>query len=132
MAHRVMSATPSYDYRYEIDFVTSMTATAIHLTHLGIDMRGKHVGGCCFIDLARNDLVRHFLATDCTHIFFVDADVGFDYKVIPRFLESKQFITAGLVPKKWDPQADNDKPPFHDNAMTGVMVDGLMESYEAP
>jgi hypothetical protein len=129
---RVMFATPSYDYRYEVDHVSAMTATAIHLTHLNIDMRVKHVCGCCFIDLARNDLVRHFLATDCTDMFFVDADVGFDYQVVPRFLASKQLIVAGLVPKKWDPNQDPDKPPFHDNAMTGVMQDGLMESYEAP
>lgn len=128
---RVMFATPTYDYQMSVDFVSSIMCASIHLTHLGMDARAKFVGGMCFIDLARNDLVKHFLATDCTDLFFIDADVGFDYKAVPRFLGYRQSIVAGLVPKKWDKEA-GDRPPFHDNAITGVMEDGLLASLEAP
>jgi hypothetical protein len=126
---KVLFATPVYDYQFSIDYVSSLMATTIHLTHKGIDTRAKFVAGCPFIDLARNDLVRHFLDSDCTDLFFIDADVGWDWTVIPRFLEHKPLVVAGLVPKRWE---EKDQPPFHDNAMTANMVDGLMESYEAP
>ena len=128
---RVMVATPTYDYQMCVDYTSSLMATAIHLTHIGIDARAKFVAGLCFIDLARNDLVKHFLATDCTDIFFIDADVGWDWKAVERFLHYKQSIVAGLVPKKWAKDAQ-DQPPFHDNAMTGDMEDGLLGSLEAP
>lgn len=131
MTRKVLFATPTYDYTFSVDYVASMMATSIHLTHLDIDCRAKYVGGLCFIDLARNELVNHFLSTDCTDLFFIDADVGWDYHVIPRMLEHKEFIVAGMVPKKWD-HRNKEKPPFHDNAMTGKMENGLMESYEAP
>lgn len=128
---RVMFATPTYDYQFSVEYVSSIMASSIYLTHKGIDARAKFIGGLCFIDIARNDLVRHFLATDCTDLFFVDADVGFDYKAVERFLYHKPLVVAGLVPKKYSKE-DADKPPFHDNAMTGKMEDGLLESYEAP
>ena len=128
---KVLFATPTYDYQCSVDFTSSLMASAIYLTSKGIDTRAKFVAGLCFIDLARNDLVKNFLATDATDIFFVDADVGWDYRVVERFLHYKQFIVAGLVPKKWAKDA-GDQPPFHDNAITGKMEDGLLESFEAP
>jgi hypothetical protein len=131
MKRIVMFCTPTYDYQMCADYTSSLMASSIYLTHKGIDARAKFVAGLCFIDLARNELIKHFLATDATDLFFIDADVGWDYHVVPRFLDSKEFIVAGLVPKKWD-KDNKDKPPFHDNAMTGVMRDGLMESFEAP
>ena len=130
---RVMFCTPTYDYQCCVDYTSSLMATSIHLTHKGIDTRAKFVAGLCFIDLARNDLVKHFLATDATDLFFIDADVGWDWRVVERFLHYKQFIVAGLVPKKWARDVPKDQaPPFHDNAMTGKMEDGLLESFEAP
>lgn len=128
---RVMFATPTYDYQVAVDYSSSLMATSIHCTHLGIDARAKFVAGLCFIDLARNDLVKHFLATDCTDLFFIDADVGWDWKVVPRFLSYTQSIVAGLVPKKWAPEAGS-QPPFHDNALTGKMEGNLLEAFEAP
>jgi hypothetical protein len=128
---RVMFATPTYDYQMCADYTASLMASSIYLTHKNIDARAKFVAGLCFIDLARNELIKHFLATDSTDLFFIDADVGWDYKATLKFLSYPQLVVAGLVPKKWD-KDNTDKPPFHDNAMTGKMEGGLMESFEAP
>lgn len=129
---RVMFATPTFDYQCAVEYTSSLMATSMTLLAKGIEPRAKFLGGLCFIDIARNDLVKHFLATDSTHLFFIDADVGWDYTVVERFLHYKQSITAGLVPKKWDKESAKIQPPFHDNAMTGVMEDGLLESLEVP
>jgi hypothetical protein len=123
---KVFFASPTYDYNFSCDFVASLMSTTIYLTQHGVETQAAFVGGMCFIDLARDDLVNRFLATDCSDLFFIDADVGWDYKCMPRILNSDKEIIAGLVPKKRD---DN---LWHDNAMTGKIDGGLLECLEAP
>ena len=127
MTKKVMFATPTYDYQFCAEYTASMMMTSIHLTMLKIQVRAQFVGGMCFIDLARNKLTQNFLKSDCEDLFFLDADVGWDYQVIERFLNHKEEIVAGLVPKRKQPTF------YHDNALTGVISeDGLLESLEAP
>jgi hypothetical protein len=127
MMHKVLFATPTYDYRFSVEFMSSMMATSIYLTQHGVQVSGRFVGGICFIDLARNDLVKFFLEkTDCTEIFFIDEDVGWDWRSIPRIINSPQEIVAGLVPKR------RDENQWHDNALTGHIDEGLLECLEAP
>jgi hypothetical protein len=126
MKQKVMFATPTYDYRVSGEYLASMMMTSIHLTHLRIEVTAQLVAGLCFIDLARNKLTSAFLKSDCTDLFMIDEDVGWDYLAVKRFLDYKQEIVAGLVPKKLDSEA------FHDNALTGEIEDGLIASLEAP
>src|ERR1700690_3249439 len=100
MKRKVFFATPTYDYNFCAEYTASMMQTAIHLTHRKIDVCAQFVGGMCFIDLARNKLTSAFLASDSTDLFFIDADVGWDYKSIERFLDYDEEIVAGLVPKR--------------------------------
>jgi hypothetical protein len=127
MKPSVLFATPTFDFSFCAEYQTSMMSTAIELTHQKIQMRARFVAGMCFIDLARNLLVQHFLhETECTDLFFVDSDVGWDYKVVQRFLEYPQEVVGGLVPKRWD------KEPFHDRALNGKVEDGLVGTLEVP
>ena len=126
MKQKVFFATPTYDYRFSAEYTTSMMMTCIHLTHCGIQVQAQVVGGLCFIDLARNKLTKGFLDTDCTDLFMIDEDVGWDYKAVKRFLDYPQEVVAGLVPKKVEGEQ------FHDNALTGEMENGLISSLEAP
>lgn len=123
---KVLFATPTYDFHFSVEYQTSMLQAAISLERQGVETRARYVGGLCFIDLARNELVDYFKTTDCTDLFFVDADVGFDYRVVKRFLDYPQEIVGGLVPKRWDGH------PYHDNAMTGKVENGLIETLECP
>lgn len=127
MKRKVFFATPTYDYNFCAEYTASMMQTAIHLTARKINMCAQFVGGMCFIDIARNKLTSAFLNTDATDLFFIDADVGWDYKAIERFLDYEEEIVAGLVPKRAIPTF------YHDNALTGTISDsGLLESLEAP
>src|ERR1700729_483571 len=95
----VLFATPTFDFSFCAEYQTSMLSTAIELTRQKIQMRARFVAGMCFIDLARNLLVEHFLKeTDCTDIFFIDSDVGWDYAAVRRILEYPQEVVGGLVP----------------------------------
>jgi hypothetical protein len=126
MKQKVMFATPTYDYQVCGEYLAAMMMTSIHLTHLKVEVTAQLVAGLCFIDLARNKLTKAFLDSDATDLFMIDADVGWEYKAVKRFLDYKQEVVAGLVPKKIDGEA------FHDNALTGEIEDGLLASLEAP
>lgn len=44
----------------------------------------------------RNEVVRRFLQTDCTHLFFVDSDMTFGKDTVDRLLEVDAPIVSGL------------------------------------
>lgn len=48
------------------------------------------------IDLGRNNVVEQFLATDCTHLLFVDADIVFGPSHVRKISESTEDIISGL------------------------------------
>lgn len=121
-------ATPSYDPNVCVDYCNSMLKAAVLLTSASVKMEHYVHAGDIFIDKARNSIVEAFLATDATDLIFVDADVGFDARAIPRILLSKKPVVGGLVPKR-DKFKDQ---VYHMNALTGVIEDGLMQSLEIP
>jgi hypothetical protein len=95
----------------------------------GISMMHAIAPGNPFLDLSRNLLVEKFLASDATDLLFIDADVGWDPKVLTRVLSYEQEIVGGLVPKR-DPKNES---LYHQNAITGVMSpQGLFEAVELP
>lgn len=128
MAQEVFFGTPSYSKALSVDYNRSLVQSAILLTKLGIEMHQQVLAGNCFLGMARNAIVKDFLASTATDLIFVDADVGFDPKVIPRLLAYEQEIVGGLVPKR-DTESE---ACYHQNAMTGVIENGLFQSMELP
>lgn len=120
-------ATPSFTKELTVDYNQSMVQAAIVLTKLGIEIHHEVRGGDCFIDHARNELVDAFLDSKATDLLFVDADVGFDARALPRILNYPQEIVGGLVPKR-EPGAE----VYHQNALTGCIQNGLFETLELP
>ena len=55
------------------------------------------------ITRARNRLVSYFMASDCTHLFFIDADVGFDGENILKLISRDKDLIVGSYPKKTIP-----------------------------
>lgn len=61
------------------------------------------VGPCVgdsLVARARNKIVADFLATDCTHLLFLDTDLIFSVEAIARLLSHDVAIVGGLYPKK--------------------------------
>lgn len=52
------------------------------------------------IPRARNALVAQFLKSDCTHLFFIDADIRFNAAEIGPMVESGKDVICGIYPKK--------------------------------
>jgi hypothetical protein len=45
---------------------------------------------------ARNSIVAHFLVSSCSHLFFVDADIGFGAEAVLRILAHDRPVMGGL------------------------------------
>lgn len=52
------------------------------------------------IDRARNALAANFLVTDCTHLLFIDADIGFEAEDIIKMVEADRDVICGIYSSK--------------------------------
>lgn len=102
MSQRVFLAIPSYDGTVVHTLVDSLLASIAECGALGIGVRYKIWVGNCYVEQARNYLVREFLKTDCTDLLFVDADIAWDASKLPKLLSFDKDIVAGVYPYKRD------------------------------
>lgn len=129
MARSVFIATPTYDEWVSMEYTSSLLETGIRLEQAGIGVYHAIAPGNPFLDLSRNSLVDKFLASDADDLLFIDADVGWDPKIVTRVLSYPQEVVGGLVPKR-NQDLDGD---FHMNALSGRMSpEGLFEAKEIP
>ena len=81
---------------------------AYHCAKEGIELETVFIHGGIFIDNARSLLVKRFLKTDCTHLFFIDADLGFESDALAGLILADNPISVGVYPKR-----DMDKTMFN-------------------
>jgi hypothetical protein len=78
--------------------------SAICASH-GIELRTYFLFNESLITRARNYIVDEFMRSDCTHLMFIDSDIGFDPRDVLALLslqsdESEYDVLAGPYPKK--------------------------------
>lgn len=52
------------------------------------------------ITRARNAIVKGFMASDATHLLFIDADIGFNAEEILKMVDADKDIICGIYPSK--------------------------------
>jgi FkbM family methyltransferase len=73
----------------------------IHLvTAAPCDLELRILNGDSLVSRARNSLTADFLASDCTHLLFLDSDLVFSPEQVGRLASHPEAIVAGLYPKK--------------------------------
>ena len=82
--------------------VQSLEATLALVVERGHEAVIGTCAGCCYIQFARNRLVRDFLKTDADVIFFIDDDVSWNAEDALRLIESPEQVIAGIYPLKND------------------------------
>jgi len=88
--------TPAYGGNVTVEYVTGLLPVWSFVRGSGdvYFRRDSH------IDRARNDCVAYFMAHGFSHLFFIDADVGFDRKAFWRQLSADRDICGGVYPIK--------------------------------
>jgi hypothetical protein len=99
-------ATPAYDGRVECNYSQSLAEAAYCSPLYGIRLTASVMGNGAFIDLARNVFAKKFLEefTDCTHLFFLDADLRFQPNAFIGLLQSGHPICAGIYRRRQEPE----------------------------
>ncbi|WP_395753328.1 glycosyltransferase family 2 protein [Prosthecobacter sp.] len=93
---KLFLALPVYD-GYDPHFINSL----LHLqAEQPCSMIIRPMIGDSLVSRARNSLAADFLASDATHLLFLDTDLIFTPEHIKRLLSHDEPIVAGLYPKK--------------------------------
>lgn len=103
---RAYIATPAYDGKVECNFSQSLAEAAFCAPLFQVGITAGVMGNGAFIDLARNIFVKKFLEefTDCTHLFFIDADLKFEARAFIGLIKEDKPIIAGLYRRRQEPE----------------------------
>ena len=135
---KLFIATPMYGGMCTGHYVQGLLMTMQKMREVGVNVSWCQIMNESLITRARNELVRQFLATDATHLMFIDADIGFDGQAIATLMAADRDIACGIYPKKevnWDSvnrAAKADKEGLEDYAGAFVfnMINGDGETDE--
>jgi hypothetical protein len=97
---RLFIGIPTRDNRCFIEFATSLAITVSTVMQNGGAVTIVSRPHDCFVDVARNHLVKQFMDTDCTHLLMIDDDMSWNqFAVEKMILCDKEFI-GGVGPLK--------------------------------
>ena len=122
---RVMIATPTYDSRVGAAYVRSLLQTALELRDHDIASVWWPRCGDSLLPSCRNAIVAGFMASDCTHLLWVDSDISWEPGAVRRLLSHRLDFVAGRY------RAKAPGPPRYDwIPLEGAQVDdhGVLEA----
>lgn len=103
---KLMVATPMYGGACNGQYARSMMDLTALLTQYGIGMRSYFLFNESLITRARNYCVDEFMRSDCTHLMFIDSDIGFNPNDVIALLATQildpenKDVVAAAYPKK--------------------------------
>jgi len=102
---KIFLATPMYGGQCAGMFAKSVADLTSLCTSNGIELRSYFLFNESLITRARNYCVDEFMRSDCTHMMFIDSDIGFDPRDVLAMLalqgdDSEYDVLAGPYPKK--------------------------------
>ena len=96
----IFISTPCYNATMTLQYTTSLLKLirAMNEKHIGyaIDFLGNE----SLIPRARNRSLEKFLASDCTHMLFIDSDIGFEPEAVFDILKYNKAVVGCLYPRK--------------------------------
>jgi hypothetical protein len=93
-------ATPMYGGLCNGQYTLGMIQMVATFTQAQVPFQFAYMMNESLITRARNSLAHDFLQTDCSHLMFIDADIGFNPQDILRMINANKDIICGIYPKK--------------------------------
>lgn len=97
---KVMIATPAFSGQVHICYALSLAETINCLCHFGIEPQPRISHSGSLLVAERNRLIKLFLESECTHILFVDSDLGWPAIAVKSMIEHDRDFVAGLYPAR--------------------------------
>jgi hypothetical protein len=121
-------ATPMYGGLCNGQYTVGMINMVSVFTMAKVPFEYSYMMNESLITRGRNSLADTFLHTNCTHLMFIDADIGFDPVDILKMIDADKDIICGLYPRKeidWMQVRNavlNNVPPQELHKYTGSFV----------
>ena len=99
---KLFVAVPAYK-TVDTDFVVSLLDLSTVMRNKSAYSEIHFVTGSSLVMCARNELVERFLASECTHLMFIDSDIVFTPEQVLELIDHaspEKKVICGLYPKK--------------------------------
>lgn len=97
---KIFLATPAFDGKVTVPYACSLCDTRLCMAANGIDVTVRiHTCGSLLVR-ERNDLVKAFLQTDCTHMMMIDSDIAWNPTDIKKLVDYDEDFVAALYPAR--------------------------------
>jgi hypothetical protein len=129
---QIFIATPMYGGLCNGSYTVGLLTAVGVFSRYGIGMQYAHMMNESLITRARNSLAKDFLSSECSHLMFIDADIGFNPADIVPMIHADKDIICGIYPKKEINWIDVSKavgrgvPPQELSQHTGAFVLNLI------
>jgi len=101
MQTHLLIGTPCYGGNLSVNYFHAMRRLLPLLEKQGVAVSFKTLAQESLISRARNTIVAEFLGRkECTHLLFIDADIGFEPELVPRLLARAQPLVCAAYPMK--------------------------------
>jgi hypothetical protein len=100
---KIFLATPCYGGMVCQEFMQSVLTTLHACMVNGVGLQVFMVGNESLIPRGRNQIVSEFMCSDCSHLFFVDADIQFNAQDVLKLINHDKDVVVGAYPLKSDP-----------------------------
>jgi hypothetical protein len=100
---KLFLATPCYGGMVCQEFMQSVLMTLHKCMINRVGLQVFMIGNESLITRGRNQLVAEFMASDCSHLMFVDADIEFNANDILKLMSHDKPIVTGAYPLKKEP-----------------------------
>jgi len=98
--NKLFVATPMYGGMAHGLYIKSSLDLQNVMNKYGIETKFSFLFNESLITRARNYLVDEFLRTDCTHMLFIDSDIGYSAKDVVALMALDKDVIGGPYPKK--------------------------------
>lgn len=127
---KVYIATPAYG-DVSVHYAHGLALSCAALARSGIAFEYGALPGCCYVTRARDVLYAGFLASDCTHLLWIDSDIGFGPEDVAAVLQAPHDVVGIAYPKKVTPLEWAVNPMIDEDGCAEEMA-GCVEVAGAP
>ena len=98
--NKVMIATPAFAGQCSMIFADCLEKLSKAFTDHGVESQIEYICNESILHKGRNYLAHRFMESDCSHMFFIDADMAFKAEDGLTMLKANKDVIAGAGPRK--------------------------------